>query len=47
MTQPKPELCPNCLKYGLRPYIDPNIGGYVRCSLCNYVRVEGGEDGEL
>ena len=41
----KPEFCPNCSKYGLRPYIDPDTGGYTRCSLCKWTSIDGDKDG--
>jgi hypothetical protein len=37
---PGKELCPRCNRYTLEPFIDPNVGGFVRCSRCGYELAE-------
>ena len=40
----KADKCPQCSRYGFRPYIDPEIGGYMRCSYCKFVITEASFD---
>jgi ribosomal protein L37E len=37
---PAKELCPRCGRYTFDSFIDPNVGGFVRCSRCGYVSAE-------
>ena len=36
----KKEYCQNCCTYNLQSFIDPQIGGYVRCAKCHWILTE-------
>ncbi len=40
----KGEKCPNCGRFTFKPFIDPNIGGYMKCSSCGCVVTESESD---
>jgi hypothetical protein len=40
----KADKCPNCGKYAFKPFIDPEIGSYMRCSFCHFVITEASMD---
>lgn len=34
------EMCPSCKAPTLEVFIDPEIGGYVKCMKCGYLMTE-------